>query len=44
VPPDGDERHVPRARWHALLVGDLGPVDEIQPLYLRVPDAERTVR
>ena len=44
VPPDGDERHVPRARFHAALAGELGPVDEIEPLYLRVPDAERSVR
>lgn len=44
VPPDGDERHVPRARFHAALAGELGPIDEIEPLYLRVPDAERNVR
>jgi tRNA threonylcarbamoyladenosine biosynthesis protein TsaB len=43
VPPDGDERHLPRARFHALLVRELGPVDEIEPLYLRVPDAEKSV-
>ena len=39
VPPDEDERHVPRARFHAALVGELGPVEAIEPLYLRVPDA-----
>jgi len=43
VPPDGDERHLPRARFHATLLQDLRPVDEIVPLYLRVPDAERSV-
>jgi tRNA threonylcarbamoyladenosine biosynthesis protein TsaB len=43
VPPDRDERHIPRARFHAALVRDLRPVDEILPLYLRVPDAERSV-
>jgi len=43
VPPDGDERHLPRARFHAALMGALGPVDAIEPLYLRVPDAERSV-
>ena len=42
VPPDGDERHVPRARFHAALAGELRPVDEVEPLYLRVPDAERS--
>jgi len=44
VPRDGDERHVPRARFHAALARDLGPVDAIEPLYLRVPDAEKSVR
>jgi len=44
VPPDGDERHVPRARFHAALLGSVGPVEAIEPLYLRVPDAERSVR
>jgi tRNA threonylcarbamoyladenosine biosynthesis protein TsaB len=43
VPPDEDERHRPRARFHAQLARDFGPVDEIEPLYLRVPDAERSV-
>jgi tRNA threonylcarbamoyladenosine biosynthesis protein TsaB len=44
VPPDGDERHLPRARFHVQLVGELGPVEAIEPLYLRVPDAERSLR
>jgi len=44
VPSDGDERHLPRARFHAGLARDFGPVDEIEPLYLRVPDAERSRR
>ena len=39
VPPDGDERHRPRARFHAALAHDFGPVDAIEPLYLREPDA-----
>jgi tRNA threonylcarbamoyladenosine biosynthesis protein TsaB len=43
VPPDGDERHLPRARLHAALAGDPGPVGQLEPLYLRVPDAERNV-
>jgi tRNA A37 threonylcarbamoyladenosine modification protein TsaB len=41
VPPDDDERHLPRARFHAALAGELGPVEAIEPLYLRVPDAEK---
>jgi tRNA threonylcarbamoyladenosine biosynthesis protein TsaB len=44
VPPDDDERHLPRARFHAALAGDPGPVDELEPLYLRVPDADRNVQ
>jgi tRNA threonylcarbamoyl adenosine modification protein YeaZ len=40
VPPDRDERHLPRARFHAALATDFGPADAIEPLYLRVPDAE----
>jgi tRNA threonylcarbamoyladenosine biosynthesis protein TsaB len=44
IPPDEDERHLPRARFHAALAGASGPVDELEPLYLRVPDAERSVR
>ena len=39
VPPDADERHRPRARFHASLAGDFGPVDELEPLYVRLPDA-----
>jgi tRNA threonylcarbamoyladenosine biosynthesis protein TsaB len=40
VPPDDDERHLPRARFHAALAGEAGPVDELEPLYLRVPDVD----
>jgi len=43
VPDDSDERHLPRARFHVALAGELGPVDAIEPLYLRIPDAERNV-
>ena len=39
VPPDDDERHLPRARFHAELAGAPG---EVEPLYLRIPDAERS--
>jgi tRNA threonylcarbamoyladenosine biosynthesis protein TsaB len=44
VPPDEDERHRPRARFHAALAGDFGPVDEIEPLYVRLPDAVEAAR
>ncbi|MDX6512884.1 MAG: tRNA threonylcarbamoyladenosine biosynthesis protein TsaB [Gaiellaceae bacterium] len=41
VPADDDERHVPRARFHAALAHDFGPADAVEPLYLRFPDAEQ---
>jgi tRNA threonylcarbamoyl adenosine modification protein YeaZ len=44
VPPDDDERHLPRARFHARLAGELRAVDEIEPLYLRAPDAKERAR
>jgi tRNA threonylcarbamoyladenosine biosynthesis protein TsaB len=43
VPPDSDERHLPRARFHAFLAREFGPADAVEPLYLRLPDADRTV-
>jgi tRNA threonylcarbamoyladenosine biosynthesis protein TsaB len=42
VPPDDSELHVPRARFHALLARDFGRPDLVQPMYLRVPDVDRT--
>ena len=42
IPPDGDERHLPRARFHALLARRFVPAEQVEPLYLRVPDADRT--
>lgn len=41
IPPNDDERHVPRARFHAQLARDFGPADVVEPLYLRVPDAKQ---
>ena len=43
VPPDGDHRHVPHARLHARLADGFGPVEGIEPIYVRVPDAEATL-
>ena len=40
VPPDDDDRHVPHARLHAALAREYGSVEEIEPIYVRVPDAE----
>jgi tRNA threonylcarbamoyladenosine biosynthesis protein TsaB len=41
IPPNDDERHLPRARFHAALAREFGPADAVEPLYLRIPDAER---
>ena len=43
VPPDNDDLHVPRARLHAALVIEYGPVQAIEPIYVRIPDAEATL-
>jgi tRNA threonylcarbamoyladenosine biosynthesis protein TsaB len=40
VPPDGDGLHVPHARLHAALATSFGSVEEIEPIYVRPPDAE----
>ena len=40
VPSDDDERHLPLARLHAALAREFGPVEEIEPIYARLPDAE----
>lgn len=41
VPSDDDPRHRPRAVFHARLAATFGPVDAIEPIYARAPDAER---
>ncbi|HZC29374.1 MAG TPA: tRNA (adenosine(37)-N6)-threonylcarbamoyltransferase complex dimerization subunit type 1 TsaB [Gaiellaceae bacterium] len=43
IPPDDDERHLPRARFHAFLADEFGSAESVEPLYLRLPDADRTV-
>jgi tRNA threonylcarbamoyladenosine biosynthesis protein TsaB len=42
VPPDESELHLPRARFHAQLATDFGLPEQVQPMYLRVPDVDRT--
>jgi tRNA threonylcarbamoyladenosine biosynthesis protein TsaB len=44
VPADDDERHLPRARFHAQLAADFGPVELVEPLYVRLPDAVEAAR
>jgi tRNA threonylcarbamoyladenosine biosynthesis protein TsaB len=41
IPPDDDPRHRPRAALHARLATEFGPVDAIEPIYARAPDAEQ---
>jgi tRNA threonylcarbamoyl adenosine modification protein YeaZ len=41
VPPDDDPRHRPRAALHARLASGFGPLDAIEPIYGRAPDAEQ---
>lgn len=42
VPADEDPAHLPRARFHAALAGHFGPAERLEPLYLRIPDADKT--
>jgi tRNA threonylcarbamoyladenosine biosynthesis protein TsaB len=41
IPPDESDQHLPRARFLASLARNFGPAEAIEPLYLRLPDAER---
>ncbi len=43
IPPDRDLAHLPRARFHALLAGDFGDADLVEPIYVRAPDAEKAI-
>jgi tRNA threonylcarbamoyladenosine biosynthesis protein TsaB len=42
IPSDDDERHLPRARFHVELADEYGAAELVEPIYLRVPDAERS--
>jgi len=43
VPADDAPEHVPWARHHAALATEFGPGDAAEPIYLRLPDAERAL-
>jgi tRNA threonylcarbamoyladenosine biosynthesis protein TsaB len=43
VPPDDDPVHTPWARHHAALAEGFGPPEAAEPIYLRLPDAERAL-
>lgn len=44
VPADESALHLPRARFHARLARDFGPAELVEPIYIRVPDAEKAVQ
>jgi tRNA threonylcarbamoyladenosine biosynthesis protein TsaB len=44
VSPDDDPVHVPWARHHASLARDFGDAESVEPIYLRLPDAEKALR
>ena len=44
IPADDDSRHIPWARHTAALAKHFGPADGAQPIYLRVPDAEKALK
>jgi tRNA threonylcarbamoyladenosine biosynthesis protein TsaB len=44
IPPDDSVLHVPRASVHARLARDFGPAELVEPIYVRVPDADRLRR
>jgi hypothetical protein len=41
VPADDSDLHVPRASVHARLASHFGPAELVEPIYVRVPDADR---
>jgi tRNA threonylcarbamoyladenosine biosynthesis protein TsaB len=43
IPADDDPRHIPWARHAASLAKEFGPADLAEPIYLRVPDAEKAL-
>jgi len=43
IPPDGDSVHLPRAVHHARLAMEFGDAERVEPIYVRVPDAEQAV-
>jgi len=41
IPPRDSELHLPRARFHVELAGEFVDPETVEPLYLRLPDAEQ---
>ena len=43
VPADDSELHIPRSALHARLARDFGPAELVEPIYVRVPDADKVL-
>ena len=43
VPPNDDPLQIPHARLHAALASEFGSADELEPVYVRPPDARESV-
>jgi tRNA threonylcarbamoyladenosine biosynthesis protein TsaB len=43
IPPDPSDAHLPLAHLHAMLARSFGPAELVDPIYVRVPDAERAL-
>jgi len=43
VPPDGSLLHVPHASVHARLARNFGPAENVEPIYVRAPDADKVL-
>jgi len=43
VPADDSPLHIPHASLHASLAQAFGPADLVEPVYVRLPDAERWI-
>jgi tRNA threonylcarbamoyladenosine biosynthesis protein TsaB len=43
VPPDDSDLHVPRAVLHARLAEQFGSAEEVEPIYVRAPDADKVL-
>jgi len=43
IPPDHDRIHRPHAHIHVQLARDFGDADLVEPIYVRIPDAERAI-
>jgi tRNA threonylcarbamoyladenosine biosynthesis protein TsaB len=44
VVPAEEDAHVPWARHHVALAQEFGPAEQAEPIYLRLPDAERALQ